>query len=90
MFSPSNVANNRLNSYKGDYTTFNYLAEPTITVTIQVNDSSYGSVSLSQVILPITGGTATIDGNRINIGGTWVTATPTPATAQYTYAFSVW
>ena len=31
-----------------------------------------------------------VNGNKVTIGGTEVTATPTSATTQYTYTFSGW
>lgn len=58
-------------------------------VTIAPNDPSYGSVSPTS--LTVDYGTAiTVDGTSLSIGAQAITATPTTADAQYTYAFSAW
>ena len=58
-------------------------------VTIAPNDPSYGSVSPTS--LTVDYGTAiTVDGTSLSIGAQAITATPTTADAQYTYAFSSW
>ena len=63
----------------------------THTVTITVNDPSYGSVSVSSVTVdygtPIGIDTQT---GLFTVGSTAVTATPSPATAQYRYEFESW
>lgn len=62
----------------------------TFTLTNTVNEAGYGTVSPASVS-GIASGTATSSSsNTYTVGGTEVTATPTAATAEYTYAFSGW
>ncbi len=76
VHSPNNVANGRLDTYKGDYTTLTYVASMTNTYTINVNDATYGSVS--PISVQIYDGTSVdTDGNRLVFSdGQTVTATP--------------
>ena len=62
----------------------------TYTVTIEVNDSSYGSVSQTFVANVPYGTTITTSGSTVTINGTKVTATAATSTSQYSYAFSSW
>lgn len=60
------------------------------TVSIDVNDSDYGSVSSASITDIEPGDSITIDGDTITYGETTVTATANVADAQYTYAFAGW
>ncbi len=62
----------------------------TYTVTVQSNNAEYGSVDKTSVTGVVSGTTITQDGDKLTIGETTVTATPTANTAQYTYAFDSW
>lgn len=57
------------------------------TVLITPNDNSYGTVSVDQIIGVPTGSDFTVNENVIEIYNTESTATPSAATAQYTYGF---
>ncbi len=57
------------------------------TVSLGVNDSSYGTISATSIANVPYGSTITTSGNTLTVNGTTVTATPSNATAQYTYAF---
>lgn len=57
------------------------------TVLITPNDNSYGTVSVDQIIGVPTGSDFTVNDNVIEIYNTESTATPSAATAQYTYGF---
>ena len=59
------------------------------TVTISVYPTGYGSVSTSSVTVPY-GASISSNGNILTIGTTQVTATSSPATAQYVYTFDDW
>ena len=59
------------------------------TITISVNEPTYGSVSTNSVTAP-SGTSISANGNVLTIGTDTVTATPSTATAQYTYAFGSW
>ena len=61
----------------------------TYTVTISVNNSSYGSVSTTS--MTVNHGTSySASGATLTIGSTDITATATASTSQYAYAFSYW
>ena len=62
----------------------------THTVTIESNNTDYGTVDVASVASVPHGTTITTSTNTINVNGTTVTATPTTSTAQYTYALSNW
>ncbi len=67
----------------------------THTVTLQVADgqSEWGTISPSSLSAVADGTSISIDGTNnkiLHIGTTDITATPTKATAQYTYGFSEW
>ena len=59
------------------------------TVTIQSENTDYGTVSESSVVVPY-GTTIDKSSNTLGIGGNSITATPNQATAQYTYSFVRW
>lgn len=59
------------------------------TVTITVNDPTYGTVDV-QTITVDYGATISAASNVLTIGSTDVTATANQATAQYTFAFGSW
>ena len=65
----------------------------TYDVTISNNNSDYGSVSAASATVP-SGTTISASTNTITLGtspdATVITATPTAADAQYTYAFDSW
>ncbi len=60
-----------------------------MTITVTVNESSYGSVDVTSVSVPC-GSVFTVDGNKLTVNGTVVTATPAGSTAEYTYSFDSW
>jgi len=62
----------------------------TYTVTINVNDSTYGSVSTTSITSVPYGSTVTISNNTITINGTTVTANIKTAPSGYKYEFSSW
>lgn len=59
------------------------------TVTINVNNPSYGTVNKNSVTVPY-GSTMTVSGLGLYIGNTIVTPTPTPATIDTNYWFGNW
>lgn len=59
------------------------------TVTINVNNSSYGTVNKNSVTVPY-GSTMVVSGLGLYIGNTIVTTTPTPATIDTNYWFGGW
>ena len=61
----------------------------TYTVTIAVNEPSYGSVDTHTLTIEY-GTSFSTDGTVLTIGSDTVYATPTTATAQYTYALDNW
>ena len=61
----------------------------TYTVTILVNDSNYGSVDTNSVTVPY-GTSISSNGPVLMVGANEITATPTPNTAEYSYAFDSW
>ena len=65
-------------------------AGTTYTLTNRVSPVGYGTVSPSSVAGIPEGTPTTSSSNTYIVNGTKVTATPTTATAQYTYAFSKW
>lgn len=60
-----------------------------VDATIAPNNPDYGSVSVASVTVH-RGTQVTVSGNTLTIGSTTVTATPSTATEQYTYAFDGW
>ena len=58
-------------------------------VTIQSNNTSYGTVDVESVTVDY-GTVISVNGNKITIGEYTITATPATNTAQYTYAFGGW
>ncbi len=62
----------------------------TYTVSFAVNTAGYGTVSDSSIASVPYGSAISVSGNKVTINGTTITATPSAATAQYTYAFSGW
>lgn len=63
---------------------------PKYTVTIVSNNDGYGTVSQGSIANVPEGSIIAVNGNAITIIGANVLATPTEATAQYTYAFASW
>ena len=61
-----------------------------VTVDIEANNNSYGTVDVSQLQNVPYGSTVTVNGNQITINGTTITATPSTDTAQYDYGFVNW
>lgn len=62
----------------------------TYALTIGVNNAEYGSVNHDYVSGIPYNASVTVNGNSFTVNETTVTATPSDATAQYTYAFSSW
>lgn len=62
----------------------------TYTVTIATNNSSYGTVSPTSITNVPYGASISVSSNKVTINGTTSTASPSSATAQYSYAFSSW
>ena len=62
-------------------------------VSIVVNNGEYGTVSTNKVSVDygtVINKASTTTPNKITVGTTTITATPTTKTAQYTYAFTGW
>lgn len=62
----------------------------TYTVTINSNNTGYGSVNHASLSNVPYGATVTTNSNTITINGTTTTATHTTNTSQYSYSFSSW
>lgn len=62
----------------------------TYTVNFAASPAGYGSVSPTSIASVSHGSTVSIASNVLTLKGTNVTATPTAAGADYTYAFSGW
>ena len=62
----------------------------TYTVTINVNEEGWGTVSKSSVTNVPYGAQLSASGSTLTVNGTKVTATPATKTAQYTYTFKDW
>ena len=62
----------------------------TYTISINVNDSLFGSVSQSEISDVPYGTSISVSGNTIIVGEITITATPTANTSQYTYSFVSW
>ena len=62
----------------------------TYTVTIAVNNADYGSVNKASVADVAKDTAITVDGNKLTIGTTEITATAAQEDAQYIYAFVDW
>ncbi|MGN1227790.1 MAG: InlB B-repeat-containing protein, partial [Christensenellales bacterium] len=60
------------------------------TITINVNNSNYGSVNPTSITNVPYGASITVSSNKVTINGTTVTATANSSTSQYTFAFSSW
>lgn len=60
------------------------------TVKIASNNTEYGSVSVTEIKDVKADSVIVINGNKLTIGDTEVTATPASATSTYTFAFSGW
>ena len=58
--------------------------------TVSFAAGSGGSVSSSSIANVPSGSSITVNSNKVTINGTTVTATPSAATAQYTYSFNNW
>lgn len=63
---------------------------PLYTLTVAANPAEYGTVSTASVANVPEGSAVTVSGNTFTVNGVTVTATPTAATTQYTYAFDHW
>ena len=61
-----------------------------VTVDIEANNNSYGTVDVSQLQNVPYGSTVTVNGNQITINGTTITATPSTDTAEYDDEFVSW
>ena len=69
---------------------FPLIEEEIYTVTVEVNESSYGSVSATSVENVAADTAITASGNKLTVGNTVITATPAAETAQYIYSFENW
>lgn len=76
----------------GDITITAYFTQETrkYTVTFAVNESDWGTVDTPSISNIEYGTTFSVSNDAIEINNNTVTATPTTATAQYTYAFDSW
>ncbi|MBR2909450.1 MAG: hypothetical protein IKC11_03790 [Clostridia bacterium] len=70
----------------GDYVVVDYTYH---TITINVNNSAYGTVSKTSISVPY-GSSISASGATLTVGSQTITATPTTDTAQYDYSFSSW
>ena len=73
----------------GDKTFYAKWLSDSVTLTFTSNDSSYGTVSTSELLVE-KGTAVSVSGSTITIGTDTVTAIPTTSDAQYTYAFDQW
>ena len=62
----------------------------TYTVTVEVDNAEYGSVSVAKVENVAKDTAISIDGATLTLGETKITATPSQNTVQYSYAFDKW
>lgn len=70
---------------------FSYtLSNTAYTVTVNRNNSTYGTISQSSVTNVAANTSISATGNTLTVGTTNVTATPAAQTDDYTYAFSSW
>ena len=70
----------------GGYVVVDYIY---YTITINVNNSAYGTVSKTSISVPY-GSSISASGATLTVGSQTITATPTTDTAQYDYSFSSW
>lgn len=89
VYSHDNVADGRLDDYKNTNTVLYYLVLPTYAVDITVNNTEWGSVNLTHVMVE-EGTVISADGNILHIGTLDVVATANPPDVQYTYVFVNW
>lgn len=92
----SGVTNNQSIS-NNTYITANFSATATsrYTITINTNNSSYGSVSPTQITGIVPGSSFTVSGNVLTVTHSEMStktcvATPTSNTSEYQYSFSNW
>lgn len=64
--------------------------ESTYTVSFESNNTNYGTVNTETLTGVVFGSQMSVYENKITIGGTQITATPTLSNEQYTYAFDKW
>ena len=62
----------------------------TYTVTVEVDNSGYGSVDVVKAENVAKDTAIIVDGTTITVGETKITATPSRNTAQYSYSFDKW
>ena len=65
-------------------------APTTHTVTIKSNNVSYGTVDPATIADVANNAVISMDGNRLTVGSTTVTATPAEKDANYSYSFNNW
>ena len=65
-------------------------APTTHTVTIKSNNVSYGTVDPATIADVANNAVISMDGNRLTVGSTIVTATPAEKDANYSYSFTNW
>ena len=66
-----------------------YVVPSSYVISIESSNTAYGTVDESIVYAPY-GTPYSVSGNTLTIGTTVITATPSSATAQYSYAFDSW
>ena len=77
------------NSSNGDISYLEIIRPNGVTITGAVSPDGYGTVSPASIFVA-SGSTVSLASNVLTCDGKTLTATPTAATAEYTYAFSSW
>ena len=77
------------NSANGDISYLEIIRPNGVTITGAVSPDGYGTVSPASIFVA-SGSTVSLASNVLTCDGKTLTATPTAATAEYTYAFSSW
>lgn len=90
VYSPLNCADQKLEAYKGSYTTFTYSSHGWYMLTFRSDDEDYGTVSVPKYAIR-ENEQITVDGNVIKHNGiAIVTASPSDPTEDHYYAFDSW
>lgn len=75
--------------YRTATQTFNVIVTSDYVVSIESSNTAYGTVDQSILIVPYDT-PYSVSGDKLTVGSTEITATPTVQDAQYTYSFSGW